>query len=281
MSRLFVIFQHILPQHGLSKFVAWIAARPWLKKRLIGAFIRRYGVDMSESLIENPDQFRDFNDFFTRQLKPTARPLCEEIGALLSPCDGSISQVGQIQRRNLLQAKGRSYSLSALLGGDESMVEHFSNGTFVTIYLSPRDYHRVHMPLAGSLIHSHYIPGSLFSVNPATVAGVKNLFARNERLLCFFDTQIGPIAIILVGAMIVSGIETVWSGPVGSKTPTENEAVNLPVVKLAAGEEMGRFRLGSTVILLFAPRAVELAARLAAQEKVQMGSSLGRIRATA
>jgi len=209
-------------------------------------------VNLDEALRRSPEAYDSFNDFFTRELQPGARPRCPE--GVACPADGSLSQCGALEGDRLLQAKGHSYSLAALLGGDDEWVERYRGGSFITIYLSPRDYHRVHMPLAGKLLETRYIPGDLFSVNGTTAEAVPGLFARNERLVCHFDTERGPMAMVLVGAMIVAGIETVWAGqvaPPGGRIERRDYQRAPEPVSLDRGAEMGRFFLGSTVILLF------------------------------
>jgi phosphatidylserine decarboxylase len=254
---------------------------PWVKNLFINWFRQRYQVDMSQALQPDPEAYEHFNAFFTRALKPDARPLDNTPGAILSPADGAISQLGPIEQGRIFQAKGRSYSLNTLLGGDAARAQQFINGQFATIYLSPRDYHRVHMPIAGTLRESIYIPGDLYSVNQVTAAGVDNLFARNERLVAIFDTELGPMAMVLVGAMIVAGIETVWNGqvaPLPRQPLVLDAAPGQKQVQLAAGEEMGRFKLGSTVILLFGPEVMGWAEQLAAGDAVVMGRSIGQAR---
>lgn len=281
MSRLFVAFQYLLPQHLLSRIVGILAQSKWPKKLFIGAFIKRYRVDMKEALVSDPSSFENFNAFFTRELKPGARPIAQDTDAIVCPADGCISQLGQIEDTRLLQAKGRVYNLEDLLGGDSRLAQQFRNGSFATIYLAPRDYHRVHIPVSGRLEKMIYVPGKLFSVNQATTAAVANLFARNERAICLFQTDAGPMAVILVGAMIVAGIETVWSGQVCPTAATRRVHVNdyrhhSPPIELATGSEMGRFKLGSTAIVLFNHGAVNLESSLAAGSAVRMGQLLGR-----
>ena len=278
---LFILLQHLLPQHLLSRLVGRLAEcrTPWVKNLFINWFRQRYQVDMSQALQPDPEAYEHFNAFFTRALKPDARPLDNTPGAILSPADGAISQLGPIEQGRIFQAKGRSYSLNTLLGGDAARAQPFINGQFATIYLSPRDYHRVHMPIAGTLRESIYIPGDLYSVNQVTAAGVDNLFARNERLVAIFDTELGPMAMVLVGAMIVAGIETVWNGqvaPLPRQPLVLDAAPGQTPVQLAAGEEMGRFKLGSTVILLFGPEVMGWAEQLAAGDAVVMGRSIGQ-----
>ena len=285
MAKLFVLLQYLLPQHGLSRLIGGLAqSRRW-RKPLINLFVRRYKVDLSEAEIQEPDQFAHFNDFFTRALKPDSRPLATDSNGILCPADGAISQIGRIDQDQLLQAKGRYYSLVDLLGGDGGWAEQFQNGSFATIYLSPRDYHRVHMPIAGKLLRTLYVPGALFSVNQATTERVPGLFARNERLLCQFESASGPMTLIMVGAMIVAGIDTVWAGKVAPATKprtltTANYRDHQPAIALNKGEEMGRFRLGSTVIILFPENRAQFLSSLQADSKVRMGQLLGHIKPT-
>ena len=279
MDKLFIFFQHIVPQHLLSRCTAWLAdlEHPaWLKNWVIERFVAHFGVDMSEAAESDPRRYASFNAFFTRPLKAGARPIAE--AALVCPADGAISQLGAIHRGRIFQAKGQDFSTVELLGGDPVWAARFADGQFATIYLSPRDYHRVHMPVAGRLLATTYIPGDLFSVNGVTAGHVERLFARNERLVCYFDTAFGPMAMILVGAMVVAGIETVWSGQVAPppKAPVTLDYSETPArVELAQGEEMGRFKLGSTVILLFPEGAVEWDPRYAAGTPTTLGEPLG------
>lgn len=283
-NRLFVLSQHLLPHHLLSRLIGCLAESRigWLKNLLIRAFIQHFQVDLKEAQIEKPEGYEHFNAFFTRALKEGARPLADGPNVVLSPCDGQVSQIGQIGQGRLIQAKGHSFSLIDLLGGDLQQAEAFMGGQFATLYLSPRDYHRLHMPVAGTLREMIYVPGRLFSVNQKTAEAVPGLFARNERVVCLFDTEHGPMAMVLVGAMIVASVETVWAGLV---TPPRRalrrfcytEAARQPV-QLAKGVEMGRFKLGSTVILLFGPDAVTWCETLKPQSPVRMGQSLGQAR---
>ena len=280
MDKLFIFLQHILPQHLVSRCVGWLAdlRQPvWLKNWLIHVFVRYFRVDMTEAANPDPTSYASFNEFFTRPLREEARSLAE--ADLVCPADGSISQLGTVQGGRIFQAKGQSFSAWELLGGDSERAAHFANGSFATIYLAPRDYHRVHMPVAGRLTATCYIPGKLFSVNKVTAENVPRLFARNERLVCYFDTAAGPMAMVLVGAMIVAGIETVWSGQVAPPTsdPVFSDHVSVPrTIELAQGEEMGRFKLGSTVILLFGQDAVEFDAAYAAGTVTRLGEALGK-----
>jgi len=274
---LFILLQHLLPQHLLSRAVGYLAESRynWIKRPFIKWFARQYQVNMSEALIEDLDQFDNFNAFFTRELKPGLRPLDD--ATVVSPADGAISQIGNIEYGRILQAKGRGYGLSTLLGGHADLAEQFIHGRFATIYLSPSDYHRVHMPISGTLRESLYVPGDLYSVNQTTAKGVDNLFARNERLVAIFDTEHGPMAMILVGAMIVAGIETVWGGqvaPVQKNSWRIDHQKPVEPVILQQGEEMGRFKLGSTVILLFGKDAIEWCETLKADDPVRLGQAI-------
>ena len=278
MDKIFIILQHILPQHLLSRCTGWLAELEhpvWLKNWVIGLFIRQFNVDMSEALEPDHEQYANFNAFFTRPLKEGARPIAE--ADVVCPADGAVSQLGDIVDGRIFQAKGQDYSCVELLGGDPAWAEKFAGGSFATIYLSPRDYHRVHMPVAGELLASTYVPGDLYSVNGVTAENVERLFARNERLVCYFDTEFGPMAMILVGAMVVAGIETVWSGQVAPppKTPSNIDYRQLPEgVSLDKGEEMGRFKLGSTVILLFGKDAIDWDDRYGAGTPTRLGEPL-------
>lgn len=285
MDTAFIVLQHLLPQHLLSRLVGYLAQCeiPWLKNALIKLFIRHYGVDMSEALQPDPERYANFNAFFTRTLREGARPIATGESEIACPVDGAISQLGRISERRVFQAKGRDYSLDQLLGEDPELSALFANGDFATIYLSPRDYHRVHMPVDGELRQSTYIPGALFSVNHTTAQGVDCLFARNERLVTVFDTPAGPMAVILVGAMIVAGIETVWGGQVTPpvRRMTTQRYPQRETVHLKRGEEMGRFKLGSTVILLFGPQRVAWGEQFAPLRQTRLGEVLGTLTAGA
>lgn len=278
MDDLFILLQRLLPQHALSRFLGRLAEaqRPaWLVHAAVRAFAAHYKVDLSEAERPFPEAYDNFNSFFTRALRDGARPLCA--GGIACPADGAISECGDIDGDRLLQAKGRHYSLAALLGGDVSRAEQFRDGSFVTVYLSPRDYHRVHMPLDGTLLASAYVPGDLYSVNGTTAANVENLFARNERHVSYFDTPRGPMAMILVGAMVVAGIETVWDGraaPRPQQIEEKDHTQASPPIALDRGAEMGRFLLGSTVILLFPGGAAAWNEDCVASAPVRMGQQL-------
>ncbi|MDX3905462.1 MAG: archaetidylserine decarboxylase [Pigmentiphaga sp.] len=277
-DQLFIYSQYLAPQALVSSLFGRLAECrvAALKNGAIDRFIRQYGVDMSEALEPDPHAYEHFNAFFTRALRPGARPLDGSPGAILCPADGAISQLGDIRQGRIFQAKGRDFSAAELLGGDPGRARPFLDGKFATIYLSPRDYHRVHMPVAGTLRETVYIPGRLFSVNPLTARSVPRLFARNERLACLFDTQCGPMAVVLVGAMIVGAMETVWAGQV---RPHGRHVVATPyadgAVRLDKGAEMGRFKLGSTVVVLFGPGKVDWNETLGPLSGVRMGQALG------
>ncbi|SDF90889.1 phosphatidylserine decarboxylase [Pseudomonas seleniipraecipitans] len=280
-ERLFILSQYLTPHHLLSRLIGCAAEcrAPWFKNRLITWFAKQYQVDMSEAQVEEPTAYEHFNAFFTRALKDGARPLDNQPGAVLCPADGAVSQLGRIEHGRIFQAKGHSYSVTELLGGDSDRAAPFMGGDFATVYLSPKDYHRVHMPLAGTLREMIYVPGRLFSVNQTTAENVPELFARNERVVCVFDTERGPMAVVLVGAMIVASIETVWAGLITPpkrelKTVRYDEAARAPI-SLEKGAELGRFKLGSTAIVLFGPAQVQWAAELGANSPVRMGQLLG------
>ena len=278
MASPFIWLQHMLPHHAVSRMAGSLASSEAgaVKNLLIRRFIDAYDVDMSEAA-RGIDEYRSFNDFFTRELKPGARPLADAGEYVLSPADGAISQIGRIEDGKIFQAKGRHFTASQLLGGDEDAASRFEGGTFATVYLSPRDYHRVHMPAAGQLTSATYVPGDLFSVNQVTAENVDGLFARNERLACLFDGPDGCFASVMVGAMIVAGIETVWSGLEETHSPTlERTDFYGGAHSFQAGDEMGRFILGSTVVLLFEPGRVEWLDRFKAGDSVRMGEALGR-----
>ncbi len=278
MSAAFIALQHILPQHALSRLAGRLAAceAPWLRDRLIRRFVAAYGVDLSEAA-RGIGEFTSFNDFFTRELKPGARALADAQQFILSPADGAVSQLGTIAAGRIIQAKGRDYAVAEILGCSASEAARFEGGSFMTIYLSPRDYHRVHMPAAGMLAATSYIPGDLFSVNVATAAGVDRLFARNERLACRFDGPDGHFASIMVGAMIVAGIDTVWPNTfrTHASAPVHEDFAGAGP-SFAAGDEMGRFYLGSTVVLLFEPGRIAWREGLKAGDPLRMGEAIAR-----
>lgn len=275
---LYVLAQYCCPQHKLTRFVGWLAECrwKWFKNWAIKRLIRKYHVNLSEALSENIADYPDFNSFFTRQLKPGVRPIAPGDATFSSPADGCVSQIGKINNDTLLQAKNFNYTTISLLGGAEALAQSFENGSFATIYLAPKDYHRVHMPITGKLLETTYIPGKLFSVNPLTAETVPHLFARNERLVCLFETAIGPVAIILVGAMLVGNIQTVW--------PMQHPRHKITTEKYAdewvleRGAELGLFKMGSTVIMLLPQNSVEWLTTLQENSVVKMGEKIGETR---
>ncbi len=281
-ERLFVTLQHLIPQRWLSEQMYRLARVRWrpLKTLLIRSFARIYRIDMSLALEPDLATYAHFNAFFTRALRPDARPLDATSQAIFCPVDGAISQIGVISDGKLIQAKGRHFDVRTLLGLERDAPHPFDGGQFATIYLSPSDYHRIHMPLTGDLTQMTHIPGRLFSVNATTARLVPGLFARNERVVCRFDTQAGDMALVLVGAIFVGGIETVWSGEI---TPPHsapdiqrwNYSDDAQRIHLEGGEEMGRFNLGSTVIVLFPPGRIHWTPELAPGQTVQLGQRLG------
>ena len=280
-NRLSGIRQRLYPKHLLSWMMLQatrIRFAPW-KNWQIRWFVRRYAVDMSVVADPAPGSYPDFNTFFTRTLVPEARPLEGGPRAVVSPVDGTVVAAGAMCGRRVFQAKGRTYRLEALFGGDEDAAAEFSDGQFVTIYLAPRDYHRVHMPLTGRLRSMVYVPGELFSVNPTTVDAIERIFARNERIVSFFETALGPLAMTLVGAVFVGCIEQAWRGVV--MPPRRREALveryDDAEILLEQGREMGRFNMGSTVILMLANRAAAWAPWVAPGAPVQMGRRIGGV----
>lgn len=282
-QRLFIALQYVLPHHCLSRLVGRLAEceKPAIKNALIRRFIRQYQVNMAEAERKQPEEFVNFNDFFTRSLVPGARPIDPHADGIASPADGAISQLGDIRHGRVFQAKGHDYSLYELLGGDSERAALFADGSFATVYLSPRDYHRVHMPITGTLREMVYVPGKLFSVNQTTAENVPELFARNERAVCIFDTAAGPMAVVLVGAMIVAGIETVWAGQVAPPAHSlqvhdYSEQGRQPIV-LNKGDELGRFKLGSTAIVLFGAGQAHWNEALSEGSPLLMGQQIGQL----
>ncbi len=282
-QKLFILLQYVVPQHLVSRIAGMLTDSPipWLKNYLINKAIKTFKVNMKEAEEPNPRYYASFNDFFTRALAQGARPIDSEAGSVVSPADGQISEMGEIKQGQLLQAKGKSFSLSQLLGDDAELTKAFSGGSFMTVYLSPKDYHRVHMPAAGTLKSMTYVPGALFSVNQTTSEQVDGLFARNERVICSFDTEIGPMVVILVGAMIVGSIETTWAGQI---SPPKRQLTHVnyqqPIapIRFEKGDEMGRFKMGSTAIILFGKDVVEWDSNLDASSDVTMGMKVGMAR---
>lgn len=279
-DRLFAWLQYILPHHALSRIMMGLTRIRirWLKDFAIKQYINIIKVDLGEAEITDYTQFESVNAFFTRALKPEVRPVAGR-PHIASPVDGTVSEIGQITDDQVFQAKGHSYTLEDLLGGSPERASYFKDGAFATLYLSPRDYHRIHMPAKGILMEMLHIPGRLFSVNPATVRAIPNLFARNERVIANFRSSYGPMSMIMVGAIFVGSIETTWAGvvtpPAGRHMRQWSYESSSPI-QIDRGEEMGRFNMGSTVILLFAKDKVEWDPALSSGSKIKMGQSLGR-----
>lgn len=273
-KKIFIRAQRVVPQQQLSRVVGKVAAseNPLLKNFVIQAFKTKYGIDMSIAEQQNALKFKSFNEFFTRALKDGIRAIDENKNSVVSPADGAISQLGKINEGDIFQAKGQSFSVEKLIG-DPQLAEPFKNGEFATVYLSPKDYHRVHMPYAGRLTETLYIPGELFSVNQTTAENIPGLFARNERMVCLFDTDLGRMAVVLVGAMIVAGIETVATGKI---KPTGRLELNHHDLELEKGAELGRFYLGSTAVILFEKDKMQWDAAFKANSVVVMGEALGQ-----
>jgi phosphatidylserine decarboxylase len=277
-NKLHLLLQYLAPQHALSRFMGCLAdcRIPWWKNWAIRRFIRKYGIDLTAVRSTNLDDYPNFNSFFTRFLKAEARPIVQAPNQIACPVDGSISQIGKIEQDSLLQAKGAYFKVDELLGGHPDLAKLFHHGHFATFYLAPKDYHRVHMPLTGQLHTTIYIPGKLFSVNQETVRSVPHLFARNERLVCLFDTAMGPMAVILVGAMLVGHIQTVWCDHFSSKHIAVKSYPEK--MQLERGAELGHFRMGSTVIILFGKEMMTWLATLGENATVKMGELLGTTR---
>ena len=275
-DRLAVLPQYLLPKQALTQLAGAVARRRGgaFTTALIRWFVGRYGVNMAEAADPRIEAYASFNDFFTRALKPGARPL--EAADLICPVDGAISQFGPIARDQIFQAKGHTYSTAALVGGDAALAAQFENGHFATLYLSPRDYHRIHMPCAGTLTRMVHVPGDLFSVNPLTARGVPGLFARNERVVCAFDGAHGPFVLVLVGATIVGSMATVWHGLVNPpRTGKQRQWDYAPgQVSLQQGDEMGRFLLGSTVVMLFPHGPLRFNPQWAPARPIRLGEAM-------
>ncbi|TMP14059.1 phosphatidylserine decarboxylase [Pseudoalteromonas sp. S2721] len=273
-----------MPKHFISRMVGKLAAAKagGLTTALIKLFIKQYKIDMSEAKYPDPAHYKTFNEFFTRPLKEGIRPLAEDSDIIAHPVDGAISQLGDVVDGQIIQAKGHDYSLQALLGGKEEDTAPFLGGKFATIYLAPKDYHRIHMPVDGTLSKMIYVPGDLFSVNPLTAQNVPNLFARNERVVAIFETEIGPLAMVLVGATIVASIETIWAGTVTPPAGKDVFSWNYPTtgdnaITLKKGEEMGRFKLGSTVILAWGANQAEFLSDQHPETVTRMGTPFAKI----
>jgi phosphatidylserine decarboxylase len=286
-ERLFVATQFVIPQHFLSRLVYRLTRSrlPGVKNALIKSFMRGFSPDMSDAAQPDPLAYASFNEFFTRALRPGARPIDPNDSVLVSPVDGAISQFGRLDGSQVVQAKEHSYSLEALLDSGDSQANwasRFTDGCFATLYLAPFNYHRIHMPLGGKLCAAWYVPGQLFSVNAVTAAAVPGLFARNERVVCIFEDGPRLFALVLVGALFVGSMETVWHGEITPRSP--RSALELPLdatrapLHLEKGEEMGRFNMGSTVILITAPDTIDWLSNMKAGGNVSVGQPLARLR---
>lgn len=280
LNTFYIFFQYLLPKHFVSRLVAKIAAirLPVIKNFIITQYAKFYCIDMAEALEPNLSNYSTFNDFFTRALKPNARPITADPRVIISPVDGKILQFGTFNAEKMIYAKGKNFTLEQLLAADEDAAK-FQGAEFAVLYLAPYNYHRIHMPLRGKLLTMRYIPGTLFSVNPDVVARIPDVFARNERVVAIFDTAIGVVAVILVGATIVGGIETAWAGAI---TPSMEKKINSWDYKnenivFERGIEIGRFQLGSTVILLLPPKTTKWCEVLQEGVKIKMGWELGKI----
>jgi len=287
LSKLQVYYQYLLPQHFLSGLMYRLTRVSWppLKNLLIRNFINLYDVDMSIAIIPEADQYRHFNEFFTRALHADARPVDQSNNAIVSPVDATVSQFGRIKDGRLIQAKGHDFSATELLGGDAGLGKQFAQGEFITLYLSPRDYHRIHMPVSGTLTSMTYVPGDLFSVSPATTQTIDKLFARNERVIQVFETTMGRVALVMVGAIFVGSMETVWAGeitPAADRQPyTIDYTKSGQQLTLAKGAEMGRFNMGSTVILLFEKDRLEWDTVVSPDQAVRLGQKIAQVKITA
>ena len=277
-DQLAVLPQYLMPKLAMTRLAGRIASAEWgaLTTWVIEGFISRYKVNMSEAVHEDPAHYKSFNEFFTRPLKEGVRPLASS--TWVCPVDGAISQCGAIELDQIFQAKGHQYSTRALVGGDAALAAQFQNGQFATLYLSPRDYHRIHMPIAGKLLRMIHVPGDLFSVNPTTARGVPGLFARNERVVCEFETVQGPMVLVLVGATIVGSMATVWHGQVNPPRPgmVREWHYDTQNVLLQKGEEMGRFLLGSTVVMLFQQNSIAFPTDWLSTRPLQMGEAMSQ-----
>lgn len=281
-EKIFSLLESLIPQHFISRFMGRLGNCHWrwFKNFFIQTFINLYHVNMSEALEPDPKKYATFNDFFTRALKPTARTIVAGDNEIACPADGFISQIGQIANGKIFQAKNFYCDLKQLLADSNELTALFQNGNFVTVYLAPKNYHRVHIPYTGTLRKMIYVPGKLFPVKVRSVNYVPNLFARNERVISFFETEAGPMAVILVGAMIVGSIETVWAGEI---TPSKSHQIQEwnyenSSIKLSKGEELGRFKMGSTAIVLFGPNHVTWTPTLQPEYEVRLGQLLGIIK---
>jgi phosphatidylserine decarboxylase len=277
-DRIKVLPQYLLPKRALTEFAGRVAGAKGgaSTTRLIQWFVKKYGVNMDEALDPDVRSYASFNEFFTRPLRDGVRPLAD--ADFICPVDGAISQFGEVKDHQIFQAKGHNFTTAALVGGDDTLAAHFQHGSFANLYLSPKDYHRIHMPCDGTLTRMIYVPGALFSVNPTTARGIPGLFARNERVVCVFDSkEHGPFVMVLVGATIVGSMETVWHGVVNPPRARDVREWTYPAgeVVLRKGEEMGRFLLGSTVVMLFQPGVISFNPEWAPQRAIRLGEAMG------
>lgn len=276
IKKLLVSLQYLIPKHLLSRLVGWLAncRLNWLKNLMINWFIRHYQVDMSIAALPHAKDYVTFNGFFIRRLKAGVRPIATEPNSIISPVDGIISQYGGIKQGSLIQAKGFKYSLESLFAGAES-TQNFADGQFMTLYLSPKDYHRVHMPIDGELLEMIYVPGSLFAVNSATTNQIPAIFAKNERVICVFQTSHGKMAVILIGALLVASIHTVWAGKVTPGKDKPIKSITYEGIELKKGAEIGYFSMGSTVIILFEPQQARWENSLILDQHIKYGQKIG------
>ena len=279
MHKMKTLLQYIIPKHPLSRLIAKLADCHicWIKNTVINAFCKFYRINLTEALETDYKKYATFNDFFTRQLKNEARPISKDDKAIISPVDGRVLQIGKCQNTQLITAKKSNFTLSQLLGSEVD-AKKFNNGSFAVLYLAPNDYHRIHMPALGTLTHMRYIPGNLFSVNPEIVAHIPNVLARNERVISIFNSDLGPFAVIMVGAVIVGSIETSWAGMVApNQSPNITTEYPHATFSYQRGDEIGRFKLGSTVILLFPENKIAWEQNLNINSPVKMGNKIGTI----
>ena len=280
-KKLFIQSQYLLPQHLLSRLAGVVTncKTIWFKNFFIKCFINHYKVNMQEAIFEHAEDYATFNIFFTRKLKPKARPIHQDNNTIICPVDGSISQLGKINNNKIFQAKGFDFTTEELLGGQTKLAEQFHGGLFATLYLSPKDYHCIHMPFAGKLTAMTYIPGDLFSVNQTTVTNVPKLFARNERVVCLFETTFGPMAVVLVGAFFVASIHTVWAGkvtPPRGRTVVTTDYTQQNII-LNKGDLLGHFELGSTVVMLLPENAATFETAFPKLTTIKMGIDMATL----
>lgn len=281
-DRAFAALQYLLPKHAMSRAIYRLtrSRKTWLRNRFINHFLRAYPINMEEAAESNPYAYATFNEFFTRALKPGARPIAPETNAFVSPVDGTLSQCGSIDGDTILQAKGQFYSLTSLLGGDANRARKYVGGSFACIYLAPFNYHRIHMPYAGVVRETIYVPGDLFSVNGATARTVPKLFARNERVICEFENERGPFAMAYIGALHVGSMETTWCGEVNAPPRAKKQPIVIAQgvgASLDKGAEAGRFNMGSTVVIVTPPGFLQWSEQLKPDATVRMGEKIGTV----